>query len=547
MAWRPGSDAVDAPRPAQIHAQQQRALDQANSGLPPPPPPNAPQQPLPQSFPTRQPNAEPVPSRAAARLSAACSALRADDASALVAALTGIGPSDLHNVQLREDCTNMALRLGNNAPAALRRAAHDCASGDSILHVACAQGAHMCAAQLIDRFGFDPSGRAPSDGATPLHLAAFAGRRKLVEALLRRGADANARSLGADPNAIRMRDGPRPPVCADATPLHYACLGVRTSRSEAVEALLKGGASPHRRDEHGSTPLHVCCHRGVEGAALALLKAASDKPLTDLSDGASASDRDTAYASRRDYVERFSPLHRLAQSGRPDWAPSNLIKKLVEASADVHSLSRRGLTPLHVAAAGGRAASCGALVRAGANAGFSQRGGAHETPLHAAVRAKQVGALRAMLEACPEDKRRATCDAPSQDGSTALHLACALGSVDACEALLDAGASVDSRTDDGDAPLHVAAWTNSLAVADALLARGAPVDAAKLDGSTALHLCAARGLHAMARGLLDHGADPSRRTVSGSSPLDRARLFRDDRLARVLELAAATPPASPTN
>ena len=93
---------------------------------------------------------------------------------------------------------------------------------------------------------------------------------------------------------------------------------------------------------------------------------------------------------------------------------------------------------------------------------------------------------------------------------------------------------------------QVAAWTNSLAVADALLARGAPVDAAKLDGSTALHLCAARGLHAMARGLLDHGADPSRRTVSGSSPLDRARLFRDDRLARVLELAAATP-ASPTS
>ena len=78
-----------------------------------------------------------------------------------------------------------------------------------------------------------------------------------------------------------------------------------------------------------------------------------------------------------------------------------------------------------------------------------------------------------------------------------------------------------------------------MAVADALLARGAPVDAAKLDGSTALHLCAARHRVEAPRGLLDHGADPSRRTVSGSSPLDRARLFRDDRLARVLALADA--------
>jgi ankyrin repeat protein len=285
----------------------------------------------------------------------------------------------------------------------------------------------------------------------------------------------------------------------------------------------------------------------VDGAALVLLRAASETPLTDDDQGVSASDRETAYASRRDYVERFSPLHRLAQSDREDWAPSNLIRELVAASADVHSLSRRGLTPLHIAAAVGRAAACGALVRAGANAGYAQRGAAHETPLHAAVRARKVGALRAMLDDVPEASRRATCDATSCDGSTALHLACALGSVDACEALLDAGASVDARTHDGDSPLHVAAWTNSLAVADALLARGAPVDAAKLDGSTALHLCAARGLVAMTRSLLDHGADPTLRSVSGSTALDRARLFRDDRLARVLELAAATPPNSPTN
>ena len=188
-----------------------------------------------------------------------------------------------------------------------------------------------------------------------------------------------------------------------------------------------------------------------------------------------------------------------------------------------------------------------ARVRAGANAGFSQRG----------VRARDAAARGGTGEAgrraardargrCPADKRRATCDAPSQDGSTALHLACALGSVDACEALLDAGASVDSRTDDGDAPLHVAAWTNSLAVADALLARGAPVDAAKLDGSTAPSVRRAGPPRDGAR-----APRPRRGPVAADRVGLRARWTARASSATtgsraLLELAAATPPASPT-
>ena len=66
------------------------------------------------------------------------------------------------------------------------------------------------------------------------------------------------------------------------------------------------------------------------------------------------------------------------------------------------------------------------------------------------------------------------------------------------------------------------------------MSRGSDPNAAKNDGSSPLHLCAARGLFAMAQLLLDQGAVRTSKTVSGSSPADRARLFRDDRLVRLL-------------
>ncbi|KAK7250100.1 hypothetical protein SO694_00006271 [Aureococcus anophagefferens] len=193
---------------------------------------------------------------------------------------------------------------------------------------------------------------------------------------------------------------------------------------------------------------------------------------------------------------------------------------------------RRGLAPAHVAAERGKARALAALLRAGADPALPQRGGCHETCVHLASAPQAPRALRALLDVV--GRAPAVVDARTTDGSTPLHLAAAVGSREATEALLDAGADATARTLDGDSPLHVAAWTNALPVAEALLARGAEVDAVKRDGSTPLHLCASRGLYGMVTILLEAGADKRKTTVSGSTPADRAALFRDDRLVRSL-------------
>jgi uncharacterized protein len=81
------------------------------------------------------------------------------------------------------------------------------------------------------------------DGWTPLHLAAFFGTPALVNALLDRGASADARSGNAMAN----------------TPLHAAVAGGKT---ENVEALVKRGANPNAQQTGGWTALHGAAQSG---------------------------------------------------------------------------------------------------------------------------------------------------------------------------------------------------------------------------------------------------------------------------------------------
>jgi hypothetical protein len=132
------------------------------------------------------------------------------------------------------------------------------------------------------------------EGDTALHAAAFSYDPEMAGELITRGADIRARNRrGAQPlhaatigspgsstwNPSRQRDvivflidaGADPDAAAHGgvTPLHRA---VRNRCSAAVEALLRAGADPRRRNDHGSTAADLArwtTGRGGTGSAAA--------------------------------------------------------------------------------------------------------------------------------------------------------------------------------------------------------------------------------------------------------------------------------------
>jgi uncharacterized protein len=113
----------------------------------------------------------------------------------------------------------------------------------------------------------DPDGvnQRSYDGWTPLHLAAFFGHADVVELLLGRGADINARSA----NSIRN------------TPLHAAVAG---GRVEAALALIDGGAEVNAADGGGHTPLHIAAEAGYVPIVESLLRRKADPFALDAED-----------------------------------------------------------------------------------------------------------------------------------------------------------------------------------------------------------------------------------------------------------------------
>ena len=148
------------------------------------------------------------------------------------------------------------------------------------------------------------------------------------------------------------------------------------------------------------------------------------------------------------------------------------------------------------------------------------------SPLHAAVRMSDTAAIRAYLDAHPEQVDVAS----TSSGHTSLHEAvagtkclaaaklllskgadpCAVanGAEPIALELLHAGADVRGKTAaEGLTPLHLAARGGHDALARLLIARGGEVNARANDGRTPLHLAAKHGRENTAKILLDNGAD----------------------------------------
>ena len=212
--------------------------------------------------------------------------------------------------------------------------------GSTALHMA-ATGGHHAAVESLLAAGAKPSPMNEA-GDTPLHQAARGGHLETSRRLLAAGADPNARSAcGGTPLHAAAAAGQ--PETAGLLLRHGALANARSTAhagpwtpwDEAREAghaalaelLLRHGGGDKAA---GQIDIHTCAERGYAGRLELLL------------------DRDPALITSRDLLHRRTPLHWAAASGR-----ASIAEMLLARGADPALRDKRGMTPADLARAGG--------------------------------------------------------------------------------------------------------------------------------------------------------------------------------------------------
>jgi ankyrin repeat protein len=113
----------------------------------------------------------------------------------------------------------------------------------------------------------------------------------------------------------------------------------------------------------------------------------------------------------------------------------------------------------------------------------------------------------------------------SQDGFTALHLACFFGHPNIAEMLLRYGADPNAKSKNAMSlfPIHSAAAGRKQRSVEWLVEYGADVNATQHGGWTALHEAANQGNTELLQYLMEKGADPKKGNDEGKTAADIAR------------------------
>jgi ankyrin repeat protein len=148
------------------------------------------------------------------------------------------------------------------------------------------------------------------------------------------------------------------------------------------------------------------------------------------------------------------------------------VEALVRQRADVNVAQSDGMTALHWAADRGDEAIARVVIAAGADVSARTRLG-HHTPLHIAAANGRAAIVRRLLDA------QASPSVMTSTGATPLHFAAAAGNLEIVLALLDRGADVNAKEPNwGQTPLMFAAAAGRTDVVRALVGRGANVTVA---------------------------------------------------------------------
>ena len=138
---------------------------------------------------------------------------------------------------------------------------------------------------------------------------------------------------------------------------------------------------------------------------------------------------------------------------------------------------------------------------------------ADRLPLIDAAKNADVNALRTLIT------QRVDVNAPSADGTTALHWASYRDNLDAADLLIRAGARIDAANDLGATPLWIASSNGSPAMVRRLLQAGAHPNLALLLGETPLMAASRSGNPDVVAQLIDKGAGVNARGARGQTAL----------------------------
>ncbi|OLQ11916.1 Ankyrin-1 [Symbiodinium microadriaticum] len=170
-----------------------------------------------------------------------------------------------------------------------------------------------------------------------------------------------------------------------------------------------------------------------------------------------------------------------------------------------------GCPPLYAASSEGHLEVVRLLLEASADKDKATNDG--RTPLFVAAGQSHLEVARFLLEA-KADKDKAT-----HDGFTPLCFAVQEGHLEIVGLLLDAKADMNTVRDSGSTPLTIVAERGHLEVARLLLEAKADTNKAVQDGVTALIFAAHEGQLGVARLLLEAKADKNKAMTDGSTPL----------------------------